>query len=1069
MLTRVTHHLRLIILLATAACLSGNALALSPELKADNGKLPLRLSDLDVDVQVIGNIASTELTMQFFNDTTRILEGELVFPLAEGQNVTDFALDINGHMRKAVSIEKNQARQVFETIVRRGVDPAILEKVAGNSFKLRVYPIMPGSNRTVQVRYDEVLQDSQYCSPLALQDAVDQYALSVEVLQHDQAPTPTGSLLGQAQFEKAQDKFVAAFQRQDFQPDGQLCFALPASQMPYTAAVEADPNGGQYVHVQFPVPQLQVDNSNRKTLKTKQTLAIYWDVSASQAEADNAMLASLFEQYFADLEQRGVTQLTVQITPFAHQPLNQTVTLIRRQGQYTDSSLTAAIKALQFDGGTQLGALDLQAVAADHIYIVSDGISNLGAAEPQLPTDIPVSTISASSHAEHGRLQHIANQGTGQYVNLNRTTLPEALQRLRGMQTTMNGLSASYNGKNVELDNPYPHVGSTVNDQLDFIAYLPDATDTLVFSFKGADGMSEYTQRIALPSPAKPTKPAGQHHGLLQRLWAQRHVAALELEPERNRARIVAVGQQYNLSTRYTSMIVLENLSDYVDNNIEPPEELLTAYNNALRNRTKRVQQTQQARLDAVAYRWAEEIAWWETRHPRTKPGPRWIREQAAAARAANAQAAAGENRSGLLGIAADGMVAANQAGTANDEAIPTEEIQQAQPTTVAAVPPPPPPAAMPVFDTSETSNTSAAEDDMADLSDLSANNKVLLSTQSAQGERREAERDRTASRSPGNTAPATAPEPFGDFQRQANIQLERWNPSTPYLDELEQALNSDDAYHRYLQLRPDYARNSGFFLDAGDYFEQQQRPDLALRIFSNIAEMELENVALMRILAYRLLQLNEIDLAVNLFERVLELRDDEPQSWRDLGLAYAKANRPQAAADTLWEVVRRPWQRFPDIEIVALHEFNQILGQHADHIDTSVYDERLLKRMPLDLRIVLTWDADNTDIDLWVTDPYGEKTYYSNPNSRIGGRISRDFTGGYGPEHYLIRRAVPGDYTIQANYYGTNQQTLSGKTTIQAEIITNWGKDNEARQAITLRLNNQREVVNVGTANIGG
>jgi uncharacterized protein YfaP (DUF2135 family) len=53
---------------------------------------------------------------------------------------------------------------------------------------------------------------------------------------------------------------------------------------------------------------------------------------------------------------------------------------------------------------------------------------------------------------------------------------------------------------------------------------------------------------------------------------------------------------------------------------------------------------------------------------------------------------------------------------------------------------------------------------------------------------------------------------------------------------------------------------------------------------------------------------------------------------------------------------------------------------------------------MPLDLRVVLSWDADNSDMDLWVTDPNGERAYYGNRLTYQGGRMSQDFTGGYGP-----------------------------------------------------------------------
>ena len=53
----------------------------------------------------------------------------------------------------------------------------------------------------------------------------------------------------------------------------------------------------------------------------------------------------------------------------------------------------------------------------------------------------------------------------------------------------------------------------------------------------------------------------------------------------------------------------------------------------------------------------------------------------------------------------------------------------------------------------------------------------------------------------------------------------------------------------------------------------------------------------------------------------------------------------------------------------------------------------RKLKEAGADVRIVMTWDADNTDMDLHVVEPTGEIAYYSNKNTAIGGLVSRDFT----------------------------------------------------------------------------
>src|SRR6185295_2719411 len=95
--------------------------------------------------------------MAFHNPNRQVLEGELQFPLLEGQSVVGMALDIGGRLRDAVPVEKARGQAVFEDVTRTRVDPALLEATQGNNYKLRVYPIPPNGERRVVIRYSEAL------------------------------------------------------------------------------------------------------------------------------------------------------------------------------------------------------------------------------------------------------------------------------------------------------------------------------------------------------------------------------------------------------------------------------------------------------------------------------------------------------------------------------------------------------------------------------------------------------------------------------------------------------------------------------------------------------------------------------------------------------------------------------------------------------------------------------------------------------------------------------------------------------------------------------------------------
>ena len=65
----------------------------------------------------------------------------------------------------------------------------------------------------------------------------------------------------------------------------------------------------------------------------------------------------------------------------------------------------------------------------------------------------------------------------------------------------------------------------------------------------------------------------------------------------------------------------------------------------------------------------------------------------------------------------------------------------------------------------------------------------------------------------------------------------------------------------------------------------------------------------------------------------------------------------------------------------------------------------------------------------------------------------SKDFTGGYGPEEYTVRRAMGGEYQIKANFFGSRAQQVTGPTTVQATVVTDYGRPIEQRRALTIRL----------------
>jgi tetratricopeptide (TPR) repeat protein len=301
-----------------------------------------------------------------------------------------------------------------------------------------------------------------------------------------------------------------------------------------------------------------------------------------------------------------------------------------------------------------------------------------------------------------------------------------------------------------------------------------------------------------------------------------------------------------------------------------------------------------------------------------------------------------------------------------------------------------------------------------------------------------------------------------------SSIVLNAWKADADYLQVLERT-PAKDRLRRYRQLKKEYPNHPSFFVDVARLFYGEGDRGAALRILSNVVELRLEDPELLRLVAYQLLEMQERELAIETFKEILSIREEEPHSYRDLALAYNEAGNHSEAVRLLYEVVLGEWDdRFEGIRGVALNELNAIISSRKGALDCSAIDPVFIYPMPVDIRIVIGWNSNDSDMDLWVTDPKGEKCAYDHARTAIGGKISEDMTGGYGPEEYTLKAAVDGEYVVEANLYGDSRQTLGGPTTITAELFTGFGTPAQKRQVINFQVTTDKEVVRIGSLRFG-
>jgi Ca-activated chloride channel family protein len=142
----------------SVAALPSDASAIGLLIPDQNGVRPFDIQSHRVDVTITNNAAVTEVEQVFKNHTNRPMEATFVFPLPKGATVSDFSLWINGKKTQGSVLEKEEARRIYESIVRRVKDPGLVEYMDGRLFRASIFPIPPGGTQKLELKFSQVLE-----------------------------------------------------------------------------------------------------------------------------------------------------------------------------------------------------------------------------------------------------------------------------------------------------------------------------------------------------------------------------------------------------------------------------------------------------------------------------------------------------------------------------------------------------------------------------------------------------------------------------------------------------------------------------------------------------------------------------------------------------------------------------------------------------------------------------------------------------------------------------------------------------------------------------------------------
>ncbi|MEX2287409.1 MAG: VIT domain-containing protein [Planctomycetaceae bacterium] len=549
----------------------------------DGRNEPLTVGYHKVSVEIRDQIARTTIEESFVNHTASRLEGVFHFPLPQDASISGFGMWIGNDLVEADVVEKQRAREIYETILREKRDPGLLEWTGGNIFKARVFPIEAGSEKRIKIVYTQVLplRANRYRysyglrSELLRTKPLRELSLSVTVnsaLPLKSITCPTHSARTQQTGHSAQVEFSA----QEYTPsrDFEVVCEIDGRQSDVVVVPHRRGSDG-YLLVQLTPPSPE-GNWQRELLPDGKPLNIVLlcDTSASmdlekrkqQSEFAATVLSSLGpdDRFLLACADVG----TAWVSP---EPLAPNAANIAKAATFLDARMSLGWTNLDraFDDTIKKAQLDA------HIIYIGDGIVSAGDTDPAAfvkrlellvgkTTQRTFHAVSVGNSYESVVLKGIAAAGGGSVRSIGGEQTPQsvALELLNeAAQPGLRDLNVEFRGVKVAAVYPDRLPNLPAGTQQILVGrYLPEGKDQqgeiVVTGRRGGESV-RYAAKISL-------KDAEEGNSFIPRLWARAHLDRLLAQGQSDviRDEIIGLSEEFHIITPYTSLLVLESDAD---------------------------------------------------------------------------------------------------------------------------------------------------------------------------------------------------------------------------------------------------------------------------------------------------------------------------------------------------------------------------------------------------------------------------------------------------------------------------------------------------------------------------
>lgn len=500
----------------------------------DNG-MAAEIGKFSVVTKINGDLAETILDIQFKTLGDRATEVAFKLPLPASASITGYSLDIKGKMIPAVVVPKETAREALETLESRGVDPALAELTHNNLFQTEIYPVSKDNPRRIQIRYQELLQkvngEYHYSIPLELLGQFKHFSLDIEVDAATSIRYPQDAAISQQlirQYKTNKGKQLLRFNADNFSARTEFSLNLLAAVKPGLQVQLAD----EQVFFRLPL------DAGSTSLSPK-SLLILWDTSLSMAAYHTQ-----YVKWVNDVRhQFPNAKITVQ--PFS--------TTLEKSIDLSVQSEAANSSELDFvyDGASNLNLIGnfLSAPEQEAVLLFSDAIHSIGLLDLNLPA-IPLFVINPDNKVSNmPLLQTLAERGNLASLK-DFPSLP-----LRAFFALLDDIKIEPSDNSFIVNRQFGR-----NQSAELIGKLGNT--------ELPHKLSVEINKVKKDFIVDGRNPIAGNN--LQYLWATAKIRPLMSNPQQHKQAITDVGMKYSIVTPYTSLLVLEEMIDYVEFGVKP-------------------------------------------------------------------------------------------------------------------------------------------------------------------------------------------------------------------------------------------------------------------------------------------------------------------------------------------------------------------------------------------------------------------------------------------------------------------------------------------------------------------